>query len=45
MNIKYERYKKFSWLKKQNLDFYLPDYNIAIECQGIQHFEPLLLVI
>ena len=41
MNIKYERYKKFIWLKKQNLDFYLPEYNIAIECQGIQHFEPV----
>lgn len=33
-------YKTFSWLKKQSLDFYLPDYNIAIECQGGQHFEP-----
>ena len=22
------------------MDFYLPYYNIAIECQGIQHFEP-----
>jgi hypothetical protein len=22
------------------LDFYLTEYNIAIECQGIQHFEP-----
>ena len=22
----------------QKLDFYLPQYNIAIECQGIQHF-------
>ena len=21
-----------------SLDFYLPDYNVAIECQGIQHF-------
>lgn len=21
------------------MDFYLPEYNIAIECQGIQHFE------
>lgn len=29
------------WLKLQSLDFYLPDYNIAIECQGIQHFEPV----
>ena len=31
--------KKFKWLGRQSLDFYLPDYNIAIECQGIQHFE------
>lgn len=30
---------KIKWLKRQSLDFYLPDYNIAIECQGIQHFE------
>lgn len=33
--------KRFVWLKNQHLDFYLPDYNIAIECQGIQHFEPI----
>ena len=24
-----------------SLDFYLPEYNIAIECQGIQHFKPI----
>lgn len=24
----------------KSLDFYLPKYNTAIECQGIQHFEP-----
>ena len=30
-----------SFLDKQKLDFYLPDYNIAIECQGIQHFKPI----
>lgn len=29
----------FSWLKPKNVDFYLPDYHIAIECQGIQHFK------
>lgn len=29
----------FKWLDRQHLDFYLPDYNVAIECQGIQHFE------
>ena len=37
--IKFEREKKFNWLGLQRLDFYLNDYNIAIECQGIQHFE------
>ena len=25
----------------QSLDFYLPDYNIGIECQGEQHFRPV----
>ena len=25
-------------LKRKNVDFYLPEYNIAIECQGGQHF-------
>ena len=29
------------WLGKQHLDFYLPDYNIAIECQGGQHFKEI----
>ena len=26
------------WLGLQRLDFYLPEYNIAIECQGEQHY-------
>lgn len=30
--------KDLKWLGKQSLDFYLPEYNIAIECQGVQHF-------
>ena len=38
-NIKFEQQKRFKWLGRQSLDFYLPDYNIAIECQGRQHFE------
>lgn len=33
--------KIFNWLGGQTLDFYLPKYNIAIECQGIQHFKPI----
>lgn len=38
-NIEYEKWKKFSWLGKQSIDFFLPKFNIGIECQGIQHFE------
>jgi rubrerythrin len=29
------------WLDSLTLDFYLPQHNIAIECQGIQHFQPI----
>lgn len=39
-NIRHEKQKRFEWLGRQSLDFYLLDYSIAIECQGIQHFEP-----
>ena len=41
-DIEFEREKGFEWLKRDArmyLDFYLPQYNAAIECQGIQHFE------
>ena len=38
-NVEYQ--KHFSWLGRQSLDFYLPDYNVAIEYQGRQHFEPV----
>ena len=41
-NIEYIRQARKTdlvWLGRQSLDFYLPKYNIAIECQGIQHFE------
>ena len=31
--------KNFLWLKGLSLDFYLPEYNAAIECQGIEHFK------
>ena len=45
-DIKIERQKTFDWLNNkktspQFLDFYLPDYNIAIEYQGGQHFRPV----
>lgn len=40
--IEFETQKGFDWLKhkrKLKLDFYLPKYNVAIECQGGQHFK------
>lgn len=43
-NSSFEEQRTFSWLKYKNnlkLDFYLPEYNIAIECQGEQHFRPI----
>lgn len=42
--IKQCRNRILPWLKNKislSLDFYLPDYDIAIECQGRQHFEPV----
>ena len=36
--ITYDYQKHFKWLGKQSLDFYLPDYNVGVECQGGQHF-------
>ena len=43
-NITFEQERGFEWLrhkKKLFLDFYLPEYSIAIECQGKQHFTPV----
>ena len=39
LNINFINGAKFNWLGRQHLDFYLPDYNIAIECQGEEHFK------
>lgn len=42
--IEYEFQKRFDWLRNKtalSLDFYLPKYNVAIECQGRQHFMPV----
>jgi hypothetical protein len=39
--IQFEEQKRFEWLGKQSLDFYIPSQNIAIECQGEQHFIPI----
>lgn len=39
--IRYIREKTFPWLKRKGhmyVDFYLPEFKVAIECQGAQHF-------
>lgn len=36
-NIEFEKSKHFDWLGRQEIDFYLPQYNIGIECQGKHH--------
>lgn len=44
--IVFNQEKGFDWLKHKKklfLDFYLPEYNVAIECQGAQHFKPINL--
>ena len=37
-NIPYIYQFREKWLGKQSIDFFIPSYNIAIECQGKQHF-------
>lgn len=39
LGVRYEYQKRFDWLGNQSLDFYLPDYKIGIECQGVQHYK------
>ena len=36
-NIDFEEHKHFDWLERMEIDFYLSEYNIGIECQGKQH--------
>lgn len=45
-NFKYETHKSFNDCLSDagyrlNFDFYLPDDDILIECNGIQHYEPI----
>lgn len=40
-NINFIPHYHNDWLGHLELDFYLPKYNVAIECQGMQHFKPI----
>lgn len=37
-NIIYEKEKKFDWADLKRYDFYLKDYNLIIEYNGMQHY-------
>ena len=43
-NIKFTKQKKFDkciYKRRLSFDFYLPEMNILVEYDGIQHFEPV----
>lgn len=40
-NISYQQQFRFGDMKKAPYGFFLPDYNLLIEFQGRQHFEPV----
>lgn len=45
-NYVFEVQKTFTWLVYEEplkLDFYIPGLNVAIECQGVQHYKPVEL--
>lgn len=39
--IDFEVQKEFEWLQNRWYDIYLPKYNVIIEINGIQHYEPI----
>lgn len=38
-NINYIKEKSFEWSNQKRYDFFLPDYNLLIEYNGIQHYK------
>jgi Zn finger protein HypA/HybF involved in hydrogenase expression len=41
LDIVFEEQKRFSFMGRLSIDFYIPSVKIGIECQGIQHFKPI----
>lgn len=39
--IEYTQHYRTQWLERKTIDFFLPQYSIGIECQGIQHFKSI----
>ena len=40
-NTKVEQHGSPNWLGLQHLDVYIPEYNIGLEYQGVQHYRPV----
>lgn len=40
-NNKVIHHYRRKWLEKQEIDIFVPDFNLAIEYDGIQHFKPI----
>ena len=40
-HIKQKKFKDCKFINQLPFDFYLPDYNLCIEYDGIQHFKPM----
>lgn len=40
-NISFEEQKRFEGFRRYPYDFFLPEYNLLIEFQGVQHFQPV----
>ena len=43
LGIQFSQNYHTSWLGRQHLDFYLPEHNVGIECQGEQHFTDIVI--
>lgn len=43
LNVVYEPQKTFKELGTLSYDFYLPDYKLLVEYQGVQHYKPIEL--
>ena len=41
LGIEYQRRIRPQWMHGLELDVFIPSLNVAIECQGIQHFQPV----
>lgn len=39
LKVEFEMQKRFNFIGRKSLDFYLPKYKLAIECQGLQHYK------